>query len=175
MKNLSPVVENCMRWGVALLLCCIWSVGFAAVPDGDEAVNAEKRKMIRIKGKVIGTDSEPIIGATVLEKGTTNGVATDVTGLFELNVKERAVLCISCLGYKTKEVVLGHQKALTVLLEEDQEELDEVVVVGYGTVKRKNFTGSVSTIRMDNSPLSLLPNTNPMSNLRGMVTGLTVG
>lgn len=155
-------------------LCCMESLVFADVPDGDNA-DAAKRKTLAVKGKVIDADSEPVIGATVLVKGTTNGVATDVDGMFRLEVKENAVLSISFLGYKTEEVVVVDERPLTIRLLPEDEQLDEVVIVGYGAVKRKNFTGAVSTVRMADSPLSLLPNTNPMSSLRGTVTGLTVG
>ena len=95
-------------------------------------------------GKVVDTAGLEVIGASVLEKGTTNGVVTNLDGEFSLSVEQNATLVISFIGYKTMEV-----KATTnmnVTLQEDNELLDEVVVIGYGSVKRKDVTTAVSTV-----------------------------
>ena len=161
------------RAGAVALGACMMAAGeaFAAGPDDTDS---EKRETWKIEGTVTDKNSEPIVGAAILERGTTNGTVTDTLGRFRLTVKQNAVLRVSYLGYTTQDVVVRTREPLAVVLEEENEELDEVVVIGYGAVKRENFTGSVSTVEMSKSPLSLLPNTNPMDALRGTVTGLTV-
>ena len=100
-----------------------------------------------IKGVVCDKGNEPIIGASVMVKGTTNGTITDLNGEFTLNnVSKKDVLIVSFIGYKTMEIPVGDQKVLTATLLEDLQTLDEVVVVGFGTQKKRNLTGAVSTI-----------------------------
>lgn len=101
-----------------------------------------------ISGKVVDSKGEAIIGANVVEKGTTNGTITDFEGNYTLNVPSNSVLVISYIGYKTQEVFVSKAKkgVLTVTLKEDAEIMDEVVVVGYGTQKKATLTGSVSQV-----------------------------
>ena len=91
-----------------------------------------------VTGTVVDAIGEPIIGASVLEMGTTNGTITDVDGNFTLQVPEGTKLEVSFLGYKSQQIVVGAQSHYKVVLKEDTEVLDEVVVVGYG-VKQKTF------------------------------------
>lgn len=84
----------------------------------------------------------PVIGASVLEKGTTNGTMTDLDGKFSLTVKPGATIVISSIGYSTREIAVNGQTSFSVTLEEDSEFLDEVVVVGYGTMKKSDLSGS---------------------------------
>ena len=101
----------------------------------------------KVTGTVLDYAKEPIIGANVILKGTSRGVITDVKGEFTLdNVTTASIIQISYIGYKTKEITVGQQKNLVVMLSEDSENLDEVVVVGYGTQKRASITGSVANI-----------------------------
>ena len=94
-----------------------------------------------VSGVVTDTNGEPIIGAAILEQGTTNGCVTDTLGNYKLTVKAGAVLRVSFVGYVTREIVLKKEGMRNVRLRVDNEELEEVVVVGYGSVARKNFTG----------------------------------
>jgi TonB-linked SusC/RagA family outer membrane protein len=128
----------------------------------------------KITGVVSDENGEPVIGANVVEKGTVNGAVTDADGNFSLNIQSGAVLKISYVGYMDQEIAVGEKTALSVRLQENLQLLDEVVVVGYGTMQRKNFTGSVSTVNVANSPIALSPRTNAMDALRGTVTGTTV-
>lgn len=105
----------------------------------------EQMQALTVNGLVVDSNGEPIIGANVLEKGTTNGSLTDVDGKFTLNVRQGAVLQISFIGYKTQEVK-ATSNMMRVVLAEDNEMLDEVVVVGYGSQKKVNVTGAVSTV-----------------------------
>lgn len=100
----------------------------------------------RIKGVVVDTTGEPVIGANVMVKGTTNGTITDIDGNFSLsNVK--GTLVVSFIGYKSQEVVVkGTETTLKIVLKEDSELLEEVVVVGYGTMKKESLTGAVTAV-----------------------------
>ena len=118
---------------------------------------------------------ESVIGANVSVKGTTIGTITDIDGNFILEVPENVVIQISYIGYITQEISLGNKEHLDVLLKEDLQSLDEIVVIGYGTAKRKDFTGSVSSVKLENSPISLVTNTNALESLKGNVTGLDIG
>lgn len=98
-----------------------------------------------ITGVILDKTGETVIGASVLVKGTTNGTITDVDGNFTLNnVQENAVLQVSFVGYKTQDIALKGQSNVKVTLEEDTEVLDEVVVIGYGSVKKSTLTGAVA-------------------------------
>ena len=101
-----------------------------------------------IRGKVVDAGGEPIIGANVLEIGTTNGVITDANGGFSLKVSDKAKLRISFLGYITQEVSIGGNGFLDIVLQEDAQALDEVVVVGYGSMKKSVVTGAISSLPM---------------------------
>ena len=97
-----------------------------------------------INGTVVDTMGEVIIGASVLEKGSTsNGAITDIDGNFTIQVKSNSILIVSYIGYKTKEVVAKPGRSLHIVLEENAQALDEVVVVGFGTQRKVNLTGAV--------------------------------
>mgnify|MGYP000913109903 FL=1 len=100
----------------------------------------------QIRGKIIDQQGEPIIGANVIEKGTTNGVVTDYDGNFLVSVPPDATLQISYIGYLNQEIVIGDQNDITVILSEDDLLLEEIVVVGFGTQKKVNLTGAVSSV-----------------------------
>jgi TonB-linked SusC/RagA family outer membrane protein len=129
----------------------------------------------RITGTVTDVDGEPLIGANVVEKGTTNGNITDAEGKFTLEVPGNAVLQVSYVGYNTQEITVTNQTDLQVTLAENALGLDEVVVIGYGTARRQDYTGSVGSVKLENSALSLLPNLNVLESLKGNVAGMNVG
>lgn len=124
------------------------------------------------KGTVKDATGEPVIGASVMVEGTTNGVITDLDGNFSLpNVQKGATIAISYIGYGTQHVKWeGH--ALTVTMKEDTELLDEVVVVGYGTQKKVNLTGSVASVSTDE--IKDRVQSNVLSAVQGTVPGVTV-
>ena len=126
---------------------------------------------VAVRGTVTDVaNGEPIIGASVLEIGTTNGTITDFDGNFTLTVKPGAKLSISYMGYKTQE--LDAAASMTVRMGEDTELLDEVVVVGYGVVKKNDATGSVTAIKPDDMNKGLTTNAQDM--LQGKVAGVNV-
>lgn len=128
-----------------------------------------------IKGKILDTNKEPIIGANVVEKGTTNGTITDLDGNFVLTISENSRLMVSYIGFSNQEVFVGNESNITIELREDLQALDEVIVIGYGTTKRKDFTGSVSSVRLEDSPVALSPNLNALEAIKGNVSGLDIG
>ena len=142
-----------------------------------KAINArsnevtEQQQSQSVSGVVVDDKGEAIIGASIIEKGTKNGTATDIDGKFSLNAKPGAVLIISSVGYKTQEVKAG--KTIKVVLKEDSEVLNEIVVVGYGTQKRTNLTGAVSTIDI-NKTLDSRPIADVGRGLQGSTPGLSI-
>ena len=110
------------------------------------ATNASTQQSKRVKGTVVDKNGEPIIGANVVVKGTTNGTITDIVGNFSLEVADGALLEVSYIGYLNQEIKVGNQKQLAISLSEDTQNLDEVVVVGYGTQKKANLSGAVETV-----------------------------
>lgn len=102
----------------------------------------------QITGVVTDADGEPIIGASVMVKGTNNGAITDFEGKFHLADTE-GILVVSYIGYRTQEVSIGDRKNFSIVLHEDTESLDEVVVIGYGTQKKSDLTGSVTSIKAE--------------------------
>ena len=129
----------------------------------------------KITGIIKDQSGEPVIGANIVEKGTTNGTITDMDGQYSLEVGSNSILVVSYIGYITQEIQVGKNNTLDVLLREDTETLDEVIVIGYGTTKRKDFTGSVSSVKLENSPIALSPNLNALESLKGNVSGLDIG
>ena len=126
-----------------------------------------------ITGVILDKTGETVIGASVLVKGTTNGTITDVDGNFTLNnVQENAVLQVSFVGYKTQDIALKGQGNVKVTLEEDTEVLDEVVVIGYGSVKKSTLTGAVA--KMDTKGIQDRPLARPETALQGQLAGVTV-
>lgn len=134
-------------------------------------VVTEQMQATSVKVTVVDSQGEPIIGANVIEKGTTNGGITDIDGVFNLNVNPGATLVVSFVGYTTQEVKATPN--LRVVLKEDTEMLDEVVVVGYGSQKKVNLTGAVASVDV-NKTLDSRPITDIGRALQGTVPGLTV-
>ena len=128
-----------------------------------------------VKGIVIDDTDMGVIGAAVMVKGTTNGVATDIDGKFELSCNTGDVLVVSSVGYDDVEVTVGDKTDLTIRLSIAQEILDDVVVIGYGTTRAKNFTGSVDVMKMQDSPVADLGLSNVSDMLRGRMSGVNMG
>lgn len=142
-----------------LILCLILPFGISA-------------QDLMLKGHVIDQNGEAVIGASVIQKGTNNGVATDINGDFQLKVPANATIVVSYIGYATQQIAVGGHKELTIELKENTESLDEVVVIGYGTQKRSNVSGSVSSVSGDK--INNLPTSSAEAALQGMAPGLNV-
>lgn len=135
----------------------------------------EQGEKKNVSGRVTDDLGEAVIGANIKVKDGAVGTITDVDGNFTISVPENATLQVSYIGYTTQEVNVNNKSSLKITLQEDSELLEEVVVIGYGTVKRKDFTGSVSSVKLENSPVAQVPNLNALESLKGNVSGLNVG
>lgn len=128
---------------------------------------------IRVTGKVTGTANEPLAGVSVTIKGTSTSTATDANGTFAITVPdENAVLVFTSVGFAPQEVPVGNRTTINVTLSTSTSELNTVVVVGYGTQRKRDVTGSITSIKGEE--LARQPNTNPVSSLQGKVAGLTI-
>ena len=135
--------------------------------DGEVAQQANK-----VTGIVKDTNGEPIIGANVTVKGQSIGTITDINGRFVLDAPKNAVLQITYIGYVSQEVKVSGNKELNVVLKEDTETLDEVVVIGYGSIKKSSLTNAVS--KMNASAMKDRPMSRPESALQGQLAGVVV-
>lgn len=148
-----------------------WSEKYPEEISVKTVVEVNQQKKI-VKGLITDASGVPIIGANVVEKGTTNGTVTDIDGRFSLDVSSNAVLQVSYIGYLTQEVQFKGKSEINVKLAEDNQALDEVVVVGYGTQKKANLTGAVSSVALDDTPVLAYNNSSSM--LAGKVPGVFV-
>ncbi len=145
--------------------------------QGNNILLMQKDAVVQQSGKVVtGTivdpSGMPVIGANVMVKGTTNGTITDMDGKFSLEVEEGATLQISYIGYANQEIKVGNQKILSIALKEDAEALDELVVVGYGTMKKSDLTGSSASVK--DEVLSQRTVTSVGQALSGRVSGVNI-
>ena len=153
----------------ACSLLGVYSPVMAANPE--VSVEAVQQTTKKVTGTV--RDSQgPVIGASVVEKGTTNGVVTDFDGNFTLNVKPGATLVISYIGYTTQEVAVGNQANFNITLAEDNAQLEEVVVVGYGVQKKKLVTGA--TVEVKGEDIAKLNTTQVLGALQSQSPGVTI-
>ncbi|WP_406683810.1 TonB-dependent receptor [Seonamhaeicola sp. MEBiC1930] len=177
-SKLNLVVLSLKKWNINFVsrafvfLCFATTFGFS--PNLDipiENINVILQQ--EIHGTVKDSNGMPLAGATVLEKGTTNGAQTDFDGNFTLKLtSSNPILEVSYLGYLTKEIVVRNQIEIAIALEEDVSQLEEVVVVGYGTQKKVNLTAAVSQISseaFENRPVA-----NAIQSLQGAVPGLVI-
>jgi len=153
--------------GALLLLC---GTGYQAQATPAPQVSANSATSI-VTGRVVDEQGEPVIGASIVEVGTTRGTTTDVDGNFSFKASPNAKLQISYIGYKTQE--LRASNGMRVILAEDNAKLDEIVVVGYGTQRKANLTGAVSTVDVD-KVLGSKSETDVRKSLQGTVPGLTI-
>ena len=127
---------------------------------------------MEIKGKVTDTNQEPLIGATILVQGTEQGTITDINGNFQLKTDSKATLIISYTGFSSKIIVVGNQTVWNIMLEPEDLKLDEVVVIGYGSQRKSQITGAISSLKgkdIQDQPVSNLANS-----MQGRVAGLNV-
>lgn len=147
--------------------------GFAGnyFPDPQPSFNTQPQKR-QVTGTVMDAKGEAVIGANIIEKGTTNGTVTDVNGGFSLTVENNGILQVSYIGYLTQEINTAGQTAVSVILQEDTQALDELVVVGYGTMKKSDLTGAVSRVTLNDK--TSLPNMNLSQALSGTMAGVNL-
>lgn len=139
-----------------------------AIKDAEDASPADKV----VSGTIMGEGNVPIVGASVQVKGTTRGTTTNSNGQFSISVPENAVLVISHVGYVTQEIAVGADNTISVSLVAAANNLDQVVVIGYGTAAKRDLTGSI--VKVSGREVADKPNTNPIASLQGKVAGLSV-
>lgn len=127
----------------------------------------------KISGVIVDQNGDPVIGANVVEKGTTNGAITDIDGKYSIEVKEDAVLQFSFIGYNQEEQTVGKQTVVNIQLREDAQALEEVVVIGYGTAKKKDLTGAISRVKTEKMEAEAPRSIQDL--LRGSAAGLSIG
>jgi TonB-dependent starch-binding outer membrane protein SusC len=138
------------------------------------AIRSEKTgdQDIRITGRIVSETGEPVSGASVVVKGAGRGTSTDADGNFTLTVPENATLVITAIGFNPQEVAVNNQQQLSVRLLQSNVKMDEVIVVGYGTQRRRAVTGAVSTVKGDQ--LSKQPLLTPVQGIQGLAPGIQV-
>lgn len=178
-KNEEGKVKKCLLIGgklsLLLGLSFLSQTSYAAIDlptDSGMAIREITQQGASVRGVVKDQRGEPLIGVSIVEKGTTNGTATDLDGNFSLNVSNNSTLVFSFIGFKSQEIRYTGQKDLRVIMQEDAENLDEVVVVGYGSQKKGEVTSSVTSVKA--ADFNKAPVVNPMQLVEGRVAGLTV-
>lgn len=164
--------QNCKKQTILAGLCSLmlmsYTPGASALPGLSTPPAAQQSK--KVSG-VVQDAMGPVIGASVKVKGTNTGVATNLDGKFTLSVNPGATLVVSYIGYVTKEVKVGNQTSLNIILEEDKKLLDEVVVVGYGTMKKSDISGASATMSEDKIKGSVI--TSLDQSFQGRVSGVS--
>ncbi|MEQ6119137.1 TonB-dependent receptor [Reichenbachiella sp. MALMAid0571] len=140
--------------------------------EQDSILEVEIMADVEVSGTITDENGAGLPGASVIEKGTTNGTTTDLEGNYRLSLSDDATLVVSFVGYKTSEIILGGRSTVDVQMELDSEQLEEIVVVGYGTAKKKDLTGAIASVDLDKT--RTIPNTNAVQSLRGTIAGVTV-
>lgn len=159
----------------SLLISELTKCGLTYVVSGNKIIvtsSQQQNKAEKIAGKVVDVNGEPVIGATVMEKGTTNGTITDVDGNFTLDVASDAKLEVSYIGYKNQVMNAVFGETMNIILKEDTKVLDEVVVVGYGTQKKANVIGSITMV--ESKDLENRATSSVVSSLIGQMPGVTI-
>lgn len=140
------------------------------IRKGDEAGVFDVQNMV--KGKVTGENNAPLSGVSVQVKGTNKGTFTNADGSFSISANETDILVFSYVGYDTKEMPVGQQSEINISLALANRQLEQVVVIGYGTASKRDLTGSI--VKVDGKVVADKPNTNPIASLQGKVAGLSV-
>lgn len=175
--------ENRALFSKAVLRATTWlflatGVGISptvvlAETTGTLDIEAVQQQTVTVTGVVKDKSGEPIIGANILEKGTANGMITNVDGQYTLKVKDaNSVLSVSYIGYKTQEITVGNKRKIDIILADDTELLDEVVVIGYGTQKKGDVTSAISSVKAEDFLVGNFNNAGEL--LKGKVVGLTI-
>ena len=144
----------------------------ASATESEISVAIVQQQKVTVSGTVVDASGQPLVGVNIVEAGTSNGTVSDYDGKFVLNVNPRGSIKASYIGYKPQTVALDGRKSLTIRLEEDSENLDEVVVIGYGVVRKADLAGSVSV--MDSKSFRDQPITQASQALQGRVAGVNV-
>lgn len=184
--KLNLTLSRCRDWlPKSLLLCCLLSCTTAMYGNVTETTFKRSKEVAsientlsnpqqkKVSGRVLDNMGEPIIGANVLIKGKNTGVITDINGYFSIDAKDGDILVITYIGYLPNEICVKGNTPLAIKMSEDTQMLSEVVVVGYGTQKKANLTGSVASVKMDDA-LGDRPIASTAQALQGTAPGLQI-
>ena len=153
-----------MKFKYILCILVVWMSVWASVAQNSPNT---------VRGVVVDSKTqEPLIGAAVLERNTDNGVITDLDGQFSIRVQPQAILVVSFMGYQTQEIIAQFNQQIDIQLEEISQDLDEVVVIGYGVQRKSDITGSISSIKGEE--ISSLPISSSVQALQGKAAGVTI-
>jgi TonB-linked SusC/RagA family outer membrane protein len=162
-----------MRKQLFSIMLCLSAMSGAAFYPMDAVAQVSQAQTIKVKGQVVDPTGEPLIGVSIVVKGSTLGTITDIDGNFELQVPDNATLVASYVGYKSREIaVRGRASVGRIELADDTQLLDQVVVVGYGTQKKADLTGSVSIVNAEE--MKKVSNSNISTMLEGKVAGVQI-
>ena len=172
-ENRALFSKAVLRATVCLFLAAGVGIGPTATfaeTVGAMDIEAVQQQVVTVTGVVKDKSGEPIIGANILEKGTTNGVITNVDGQYTLKVKgANSVLSVSYIGYKAQEITVGNKRKIDITLADDTELLDEVVVIGYGTQKKGDVTSAIASVKAEDFLVGNFNNAGDL--LKGKVAG----
>ena len=166
-SEIKGTVKTALLMGAMALLGLGYSSNAYAAGDAQNVQQATKK----ITGTVVDAQGA-VIGASVVEKGTTNGTVTDFDGNFSLNVNPGATIVISFIGYETQEIKVGNQDNFSITMKDDNAQLDEVVVVGYGVQKKKLVTGA--TVQVKGEEIAKLNTTNALEAMQSSTPGVQI-
>jgi TonB-linked SusC/RagA family outer membrane protein len=170
LEHVSFVKPMC---AAAILCSCLFAIPLQSFAAGSQSPAAAAADLITIKGVVIDPMGDPIIGANIVQVGNAgNGTITDFDGNFLIKVPAASFVDVSYIGYETQRVKVTPGKNMRIILTVDTKTLEDVVVIGYGTAKKRDLTGAVAQVKSDE--IVLTPTSNPMQALQGKVAGLDI-
>ncbi|MGZ3845776.1 MAG: TonB-dependent receptor [Flavisolibacter sp.] len=150
----------------------IMSTKLVVLTDVKDQSSLEQLQDVRVSGRIISSEGNPVGGASVVVKGTRIGTTTDNDGNFSVSVPENATLVISSVGFETQEIAVNGRSSINVTLQTSTRAVDAVVVIGYGTASKRDLTGSI--VKISGKEIADKPNSNPVASLQGKVAGLYI-
>jgi TonB-linked SusC/RagA family outer membrane protein len=161
-----------MKKAILILIGVFSFTTFSFAQSDRQNVSQNERGKITVKGKVTDENGSPLMGASVRIKGTTIGTMTDEEGSYTLNAQPNATLSVSFVGYTDRDILINRQTNIPITLKEDSKRIDEIVVVGYGSQKKSDLTGSVAIVDM--KEMKKISNSNMSTMLEGKIAGVSV-
>ena len=172
-ENVKSNVRRCIILAAVPLTIAGTIQEMQAAENGPGLLNTQQSN-VTIKGTVTNASGEPLIGVSVIEKGTTNGIVTDIDGNYQLSVAKGSVIEFSYVGFAKQEIKVGSENVINVVLQEDNQLLNEVVVVGYGSMKRSDIATAISSVKPEDMNLAGANSRDVRQLLDGKVAGLSI-
>ena len=172
-KTLEEILDKTLPEGVAYEIIDRYVVIMNASEKTSTVVSQPQRS---VSGKVTDKSGAPLPGVSVVIKGTLQGTTTNTEGTYNIsNLPPNATLVFSFVGLRKQEVEVGNQSSISIAMEDEAVGIDDIIVIGYGTARRQDYAGSVSSVKVEGTPVSLIPNLNALESLKGNVAGLNIG